>query len=338
MRPHARWPRSHRPHTPAWTSSPRMPSRCPSTRSARRRPQAAAASGFFGRRKRLAAVADRLAPVLRPGVTIKPKRLPELTAALVTLQGNRPCARRRRRAAFPVSCCPRAGRPSRRPAGALLDARVDRIRRGRAAGAIRLAPSRPMSSTPCGTVLRRPVRDPTRGRYVRVRGRLHAVVAVLRRPAAALRTGPGSGGWWPAGSSTAAGRALADPHLGSLRRWLDLRRPPRAPARRRLDGARAAATRPVPSTPTTRRRSFDLGLAQASIAERLRRDRARRLRPRRARARDRPVRRRLRERSVTLPGDGVPHSCWYARGLRPARHRRARSVQLQRELAPSAAA
>jgi hypothetical protein len=49
--------------------------------------QAAAASGFFGRGKRLKAVLTQLTPALRPGVEIKPKRVPELTSALMQVKG-----------------------------------------------------------------------------------------------------------------------------------------------------------------------------------------------------------------------------------------------------------
>ncbi|HZB48404.1 MAG TPA: DUF4011 domain-containing protein, partial [Mycobacteriales bacterium] len=48
--------------------------------------RAAAGSGFFGRRKRLKAVRARLAPVLRPEVTVRPRAVPELTAGLVRLR------------------------------------------------------------------------------------------------------------------------------------------------------------------------------------------------------------------------------------------------------------
>ena len=66
------------------TSSRRRSSACRS-REIDADAQAAAASGFFGRKKRLIAVRDQLAPVLRPGATVKPKRLTELTGKLVEL-------------------------------------------------------------------------------------------------------------------------------------------------------------------------------------------------------------------------------------------------------------
>jgi len=48
---------------------------------------AAANSGFFGRKKRLKAVLEQLRPSLRPDAGVVPKRLPELTGALLQLQG-----------------------------------------------------------------------------------------------------------------------------------------------------------------------------------------------------------------------------------------------------------
>lgn len=48
---------------------------------------AAASSGFFGRKKRLKAVLEQLRPALRPDADVAPKRLPELTGALLQVQG-----------------------------------------------------------------------------------------------------------------------------------------------------------------------------------------------------------------------------------------------------------
>ncbi|WP_404321317.1 DUF4011 domain-containing protein [Arthrobacter luteolus] len=47
---------------------------------------AAAESGFFGRKKRLIAVRDQLAEYIRPGAVVKPKEVPALTEALLTVQ------------------------------------------------------------------------------------------------------------------------------------------------------------------------------------------------------------------------------------------------------------
>ncbi|MBG6183057.1 hypothetical protein IWX65_001004 [Arthrobacter sp. CAN_A214] len=47
----------------------------------------AAASGFFGRKKRLVAVRERIASHIRPGAEVKPNALPELTGALMAVQG-----------------------------------------------------------------------------------------------------------------------------------------------------------------------------------------------------------------------------------------------------------
>lgn len=49
--------------------------------------QAAAASSFFGRKKRLRAVLDQLTPTLHPGAAVLPKEVPNLTGALLQVQG-----------------------------------------------------------------------------------------------------------------------------------------------------------------------------------------------------------------------------------------------------------
>ena len=49
--------------------------------------QAAAASSWFGRKKRLLAVRDQLAGVLRPGAEVEPADVPTLVAALLQVQG-----------------------------------------------------------------------------------------------------------------------------------------------------------------------------------------------------------------------------------------------------------
>ncbi|THJ66861.1 DUF4011 domain-containing protein [Arthrobacter echini] len=48
---------------------------------------AAAASSVFGRKKRLVEVREKIAPHIRPGVEVKPSTLPELTGALMAVQG-----------------------------------------------------------------------------------------------------------------------------------------------------------------------------------------------------------------------------------------------------------
>ena len=50
--------------------------------------QTAAASGWFGRRRRLIAVRDRLAPYLRPGAVVKPEDVPALVEALWRVQNG----------------------------------------------------------------------------------------------------------------------------------------------------------------------------------------------------------------------------------------------------------
>lgn len=227
---------------------------------------AAASSGFFGRGKRLAAVADRLAPVVRPGATIKPKRLTELTAALATLQGNlRALADQVR--GIPGLVLPPGWTPFAEEGRALLDARIDRIRRAgqlvdpartQHAGVVQAL--RPVLATGV-QIDPRPVREAAT-----------ALHEFLRRSAAAptaIAQWAGERGVAARWRETAAERALADPHLGSLRRWLDLVQHLEPLHTTGLTEARTALLTGVLDADEARR-SFDLGLARASIPERLR--------------------------------------------------------------------
>ena len=71
--------------------------------------QAAAASSWFGRKKRLKAVRDQLVGVLRPGADVEPAAVPELVAALLQVQGAACGAWPRRRPRSRVLSSPRAG-------------------------------------------------------------------------------------------------------------------------------------------------------------------------------------------------------------------------------------
>ncbi|MEU5697126.1 DUF3320 domain-containing protein [Actinosynnema sp. NPDC020468] len=100
---------------------------------------AAASSGFFGRRSRLTAVRDRLAAVLRPEAEVKPRRVPEVTAALVALREDvdRLAARI---AAVPGLTAPRDWNPFTGPQA--VERRVGLVR----AWAAALEPSRPLAA------------------------------------------------------------------------------------------------------------------------------------------------------------------------------------------------
>ncbi|GEL18365.1 DUF3320 domain-containing protein [Pseudonocardia asaccharolytica] len=229
---------------------------------------AAAASGFFGRKKRLIAVRDRLAPVMRDGATIKPKRLTELTATLADLQeevhalAGRVCA-------IPGLALPPGWNPFREDDRRALAQRVERLRW--AAGAVDPAhpdPARARFVAPLRTVLAQaPETDPRSVREAAAAAdELLRVCGVTTAALAAWAGGAGLPDRWRA---TAAARGLGDPQLGSLRHWLDLLghlEPLRA------EGLHEARTAILDGTldPDEARRSFELGLARASIDERLR--------------------------------------------------------------------
>lgn len=225
----------------------------------------AASSGFFGRGKRLAAVAERLAPVVRPGAEVKPKRLPELTGALAELQ-ERLHALAGQVCAIPGLGLPAGWNPFSEDERQSFVRHVDRVRH-----VARLVdPARPEQADLVaavrhtlvggGRIDSRPVREAA-----------SALDELLRRcvtQPVALATWAGEVGLLSRWRETAAERSLADPQLGSLRRWLELidhLEPMRAV---RLDDARVALLAGDVDADDARR-SFELGLARASMGERL---------------------------------------------------------------------
>lgn len=188
--------------------------------------RAAAASGFFGRRRRLKAVRERLAPVLRPEAAVKPRAVPGLTAELVrlraavrTLAGSITAIPGLR---LPAGWDPWSGRDE-------LVRGIDEVRRAgaRVEPAARLAgPLRAALATGADP---RPVR---------------AVASAASELAAAasadLDGWAGETGLLRRWTATGPARALADPELGSLRRWLDLLRHLEPLRAAHLDEARAA--------------------------------------------------------------------------------------------------
>ncbi|MGQ0572778.1 MAG: DUF3320 domain-containing protein [Pseudonocardia sp.] len=227
---------------------------------------AAAASGFLGRRKRLNAVRERLAPALRPGVTVKPKKLTELTAAVVALEH----AVRELVAtvvAIPGLAPPPAWSPFTEEGRAGLARRIDHVRAlGRTVDPAHADPARARFAGPLRAVVgvradARPVREAA------------AAAEELRRACAVgqdrIEAWAGDAGLLGRWRATAAQRTAGDPQLGSLRRWLDLlgHLEPL-----RTDGLGAARAAVLDGTlhPDEARRAFELGLAHAAVAERLR--------------------------------------------------------------------
>jgi hypothetical protein len=226
----------------------------------------AAASGFWGRSKRLAAVAQRLDPVLRPGAEIKPKQLPALTEALVALQ------QQAHGVAAQVSTLPGLTLPAGWSPFADTDRRglehhVARVRRV----AQLVDPDRPDRAELVAAL--RPILargDRTDPRPLReAAAAADALVRGCRADAAALAEWSGEHGLPARWRATAAERSLADPQLGSLRRWLDLLEHLQPVRAAQLDDARAMLLAGTLDADEARR-SFELGLARGSVGERLR--------------------------------------------------------------------
>ena len=222
--------------------------------------QAAAQSGFFGRKKRLIAVRDSLAPVLTAEVA--PKAVPALASALLAAQtAARGLAARA--AAIPG------------PAGAGVLEPDHRSGPGRPGG--RLAPARPARSSragtaspaPCGRCssrARRPIRRP-RSRCGRPGMRWARCSPPAGPPRTSSRRGRARDGLFARWQATRTERAAGVPGCprcaaGSTwsPRWSRCAPPVSArPASRCCTGA-------VPADDAVR--SFELGLAAASMTER----------------------------------------------------------------------
>ena len=226
----------------------------------------AATSSFFGRKKRLLAVHARLAPVLRPGVSVPRKKLVGLTTALVAVgEGVQRLATKV--GSIPGLAAPAGWNPFI-PAGRdVLDERIRSLRWAAAA------------VDPTGA-------DATRTGFVEaLRGFLNigistdpapvaeAAISVGTVRACRVRGADALADWagrrglvaqWDAGRTE---RALGDEQLGSLRRWLALLAHVEPLRSEHLGEARLMVLRgELPADEATR--SFELGLAIASIQER----------------------------------------------------------------------
>jgi SpoU rRNA methylase family enzyme len=229
---------------------------------------AEAKSSFFGRRKRLVAVRDRLVPVLRPGAAIKPKRLTELTGMLVDLE-KAVLALAAKICAIPGLVLPPGWSPFTEEGRHVLEARIDRVRRaGHMVAPSQSDPEQARFVPALRAVLDSGVQaDPRPVHEAATAAKVLLQVCCSTASAVAKWAGtPGLLGRW---RLTVAERGLADPQLGSLRRWLDLLAH-LEPLRAEHLGEARAAVLAGSLDPDDARRSFELGLARASIAERLR--------------------------------------------------------------------
>lgn len=231
-----------------------------------REARAAAASGLLGRKKRLAAVGARLTPVLRPGVVPTPKQVPELVAQLLVLR-ERVDAAVAALGALPGVGRPPHGLPYVDAARAEVGVRIDRLRW--AATVVDPAVStgmRPAFVEPLRRALAAGAADPAPVFEAAAAG--SALVAACRCTPEALAGWAGATGLVPRWWTARAERGPVDGRAPVLRAWLDLVglvEPLRATlpeVRIRILEGRL--------DPDEARRSFELGLARASVRERLR--------------------------------------------------------------------
>ena len=224
--------------------------------------QTAAASSWFGRRRRLTAVRDRIAPYLRPGATVKPKDVPALVENLWRVQ-NSVQAIVARASSIPGLSVPEGWNPFADTG--LLDRRVAWLRR---------AGTAVDGSTPFHVALRKlivaglPAGSDAGAAVARLRDAVSGLLAECKSDPDALSAWAGDDGFVLRWSMTRPERGVDSSVLMSLRRWvsfLDTLEPLRYAGL--FDARRLLVTGAVPADDATR--AFERGLAAASVAERL---------------------------------------------------------------------
>jgi hypothetical protein len=228
------------------------------------RARSAGTAGWWTRRRTLGALRDQLAPVLRPGATVKGRDLPELLESVGALQAAVHTIAAGA-AAIPGLQVPAGWNPFTDEGRHVLDAEVRWLRRA--------------AASVDGTIgfpgaLRRflaagPVADPAAARaVVRLRDAVSCLLTVCSSSSAQLTDWCGEHGLVLRWTITRPERGVEYVHPMSLRRWvslLDTLEPLRlaglAEARAQLRNGLVAAEDAV--------RAFDRGLAEASVAERL---------------------------------------------------------------------
>src|SRR3954451_6744579 len=223
--------------------------------------QTAAASGWFGRRRKLIAVRDRLAPHLKPGARVLPREVPALVENLWRVQ-NGVQAIVARAASIPGLRVPQDWNPFTDPG--LIDREVAWLRRASAAVD---------GDSPFHVALRKLIvagdTDDPRGaaRVIRLRDAVVRLLAVCRTTSPALSKSAGDDGFVLRWTMTRPERGVEHPGLNSLRRWitfLDTLEPLRTTglieARWLLVTGQVLADDAV--------RAFDRGVAEASVEER----------------------------------------------------------------------
>ncbi|WP_346619177.1 DUF4011 domain-containing protein [Blastococcus montanus] len=224
--------------------------------------QTAAASGWWGRRRRLTAVLDRLAPCLRPGARVKPRDVPALVENLWRVQTAVQSVAGRVNS-VPGLAAPEGWNPFTDPT--LLERQVEWLRRAGAAVD---------GSSAFHVALRKlivagmPAAPETAAAVARLRDAVTALLQVCRSSPDQLAGWAGEDGFVLRWSMTRPERGVEGTVLMSLRRWvsfLDTLEPLRYAglfdARTLLMTGAVAADDAV--------RALDRGLARASVAERL---------------------------------------------------------------------
>ncbi|GAA1383706.1 DUF3320 domain-containing protein [Pseudonocardia kongjuensis] len=228
--------------------------------------RAAAASSIFGRRRRLIAVRERLAPALRAGAAIPPKQVPAAVAALVALR-ERADGLAAGLAAIPGIVPPQRWNPFDDAVRSAIGVRVEQLRW--AAAVVDPAVSqgmRPGYVEPLRQALAAGGElDPAP--VAEVAAAISDVVAACATTPEALQRWAGAEGLVPRWQAAAPARGPVAPDLPGLRPWLDLIGH-LEPLRSLLPDVRAAVLADR-LDPDDARRAFELGLARASVRERL---------------------------------------------------------------------
>ncbi|KGH45683.1 DNA helicase [Modestobacter caceresii] len=221
--------------------------------------EAATQSGFFGRKKRLIAVRDSLAPVLTGEVA--PKAVPALASALLAAQ-TAARALAARAAAIPGLQVPSDWNPLTDPG--LVDREVDWLR---LAGAV-VEGGDGFPGALRALLAQGPATNPSAAAAVgRAQEAVQQLLTACRSTPEQLAAWAGTDGLFARWQATRAERAVTSPGVPSLRRWLDLVaavEPLRAAGLG--EGRSALLSGAVPADDAVR--SFELGLAGAAMTER----------------------------------------------------------------------
>ncbi|MDQ3382616.1 MAG: DUF3320 domain-containing protein, partial [Actinomycetota bacterium] len=231
--------------------------------------QAAAASSWWGRKKRLRAVLEQLRPGLTDGAEVAPKQVPELTAALVRVHGEAR-ALAGRASVIPGVQLPASWNPLTEAGRQVLDGQLQWL--GWAGGRVDPAGSGGRRAT--FTVALRDLlasgerADPGQLQVLSdCAAAVEELTALCRSTPAQLSAWSGAAGLVARWQESERMRDGANPELGSLRRWVALRRH----LRPLLDNGMTQAHGLLLSGEVDADdavRALDRGLAEASVRER----------------------------------------------------------------------